>query len=365
MPAFQFLLNLEQISELSDALKKARTQGDLAVSNRLLAVLTCGRGDYVDFPAVGGLLHVSGESVRQWVCKYMVGGLTALLGRKRSPGRKPKLTKTQRRELFRLIEEGPQKAGFPGGCWRTPMIQKMIQQRFGVFYAVRYISELLKNMGLSYQKARFETGGGEANKEKREEWIKTVWPDIYALAKRKKAYILFGDEVSFPQWGTLTYTWAPAGRQPTVPTSGKRKGYKVFGLVDYFTGRFFYKAQEERFTSETYIRFLQEVLGKTRKHIILIQDGARYHTSKAANAFFTERKKRLTVYQLPTYSPDFNPIEKLWKQIKTEETHLHYFPAFGDLKAKVDSALLNFSRKGREILSLFGFYTEMEARVTV
>ena len=361
MPAFRLTLNPEQITELDNALNKARRQGDLTLVNRILSVLAFGEGDYADFSAIGKLFRVSGETVRQWVSKYMLSGVEGLLARKQPPGRKPKLNKTQRQELSRLIEEGPQKAGFPGGCWRTPMLQKLIHQRFGVFYAVKYISELLKNMGFSYQKARFATGGNdEENQKKRDEWLKTTWPGIYALAKKKNAYVLFGDEASFPQWGTLTYTWAPKGEQPTIQTSGKRKGYKVFGLIDYFTGRFFYKAQEGRLNSDSYIAFLTEVLAKTRKHIILIQDGARYHTSKAVDAFFKKRANRLTVYQLPTYSPDFNPIEKLWKKIKTEETHLQYFPTFDDLKDKVDSALLNFSQKGREILALFGFYTNME-----
>lgn len=360
MPAFRLSLNLEQIKQLGEALNKARRQGDVLLSNRILAVLAFGKGKYTDFSVIGDLYQVSRESVRQWISKYMQGGLEALLNRKKPAGRPAKLTKTQRKSLFAWIVEGPQKAGFPGGCWRTPMIQQLIQDRFGVLYAVKYISQLLKNMGLSYQKARFATGGNSPeNQQKREVWIKTTWPHIYTLAKEKNAYILFGDEASFPQWGSLTYTWAAQGEQPTIATSGKRKGYKVFGLIDYFSGKFFYKAQEERMNSESYIDFLKGVLGKTRKHIILIQDGARYHTSKAVQQFFDTKAKRLTVFQLPTYSPDFNPIEKLWKNIKTEEIHLQYFPSFEALKNKVDSALLHFASKGHEILSLFGFYTKM------
>ena len=118
-------------------------------------------------------------------------------------------------------------------------------------------------------------------------------------------------EASFPQWGTLSYTWARKGKQPTIETSGKRKGYKVFGLIDYFTGRFFYHCQEGRLTSATYMDYLKEVLRQTRKPIVLIQDGARYHTSAAMNEFFEAHKDRLTVYNLPAYSPDYNPIEKL------------------------------------------------------
>jgi hypothetical protein len=157
------------------------------------------------------------------------------------------------------------------------------------------------------QKARFDVGGkDEKNECKRQEWLDNTWPQIYSLAEQKNAWLLFGDECSIPQWGTLTVTKAPKGQQPTVKTSGNRRAYKVFGLIDYFTGRFFCKTHEGRFNSESSRSFLKEVLSKTRKHIILIQDGARYHNRDAMDKFFEKNKKRLTIFQLPAYSSDYN-----------------------------------------------------------
>ncbi len=75
------------------------------------------------------------------------------------------------------------------------------------------------------------------------------------------------------------------GQQPEVKTSGKRKGYKLFGLVEYFTGQFFYQAITGRFQSESYQAFLEYVLAQISQPLIIIQDGARYHTSKAMQAF--------------------------------------------------------------------------------
>ncbi|MDM8557813.1 transposase [Thiotrichales bacterium HSG14] len=68
----------------------------------------------------------------------------------------------------------------------------------------------------------------------------------------------------------------------------------------------------------------------------------KYHDSKAVKKFMAEKINRLTVYKLPAYSPDFNPIEKVWKKIKEFDPHLHYFPTFDSLKLRVDSALTNF-----------------------
>ena len=336
-------------------LNHAQNAGELAMAKRILAVLAV--SDRTPYSIIATTLKVSKESIRLWVNTLLLKGVEGLKSKK-SSGRPSKLTKTQRKELESLIIQGPAKVGFPGACWRSPMIQALIYEKFGVQYNVFYISQLLKNMGFSYQKAKFVSD--HKDPEKREEWLKKTWPEIFNLAKGKNAYILFGDEASFPQWGSLTYTWAKRGHQPVVKTSGKRRGYKVFGLIDYFSGRFFCKGHDEgRLNSESYEAFLTEVLSRTRKHIILIQDGASYHTSKAMKKFFAEKAYRITVYNLPSYSPDYNPIEKLWKKIKEKEIHLHHFPTFDSLKDKVEEGLLRFKDLKNEVLSLFGFYRNL------
>jgi transposase len=140
-------------------------------------------------------LKVNEESIRLWVNALLLKGLEGLKSKK-SHGRPAKLTKAQRKELDKLLTEGPTKAGFPGACWCSPMIQRLIFERFGVYYSVHYISQLLKNMGFSYQKAKFVAD--HKDPEKRQEWLETKWPEILSLAREKNAYILFGDEASFP-----------------------------------------------------------------------------------------------------------------------------------------------------------------------
>jgi transposase len=350
----QITLSHQTQKELNALLQSARELGDLRMTQRILAIQALSQGQ--DFQTVADILQVCQEALRLWVRNFLLNGPPGLRSKK-SPGRPPKLTKTQKKRLDSLICEGPAKAGYPGACWRAPLIQDLIYREFGVFYSVHYLSQLLRHMGFSYQKARLVSD--HLDEKKRQQWIQRIWPKILRLAKKKKALILFGDEASFPQWGTLSYTWAKKGQQPTVKTSGLRKAYKVFGLIDYFTGQFFYKAHEGRLNSKSYQEFLRRVLAKTKQYIILIQDGARYHTSQAMREFFATQTHRLTVYQLPSYSPDYNPIEKLWKKIKEKGTHLHYFPTFQDLKHKVEEMLFRFENATLEVLSLFGFYKEL------
>jgi len=346
------------LRKLSAMETKATERGDIRTIKRVTAVIKI--TENYSIKDIAEFLKVSDEAIRIWINNFLIYGADGLKSKK-NPGRPSRLTKTQKKELGRIIDEGPQKHGFSSGCWRSPMIQHLINEKFGIFYNVHYISQLLKNMGFSFQKAKFESA--HLDTEKRKEWEKKTWPKILKEAKKLNAHILFGDEASFPQWGSLSFTWARKGKQPIVKTSGTRKCYKVFGLIDYFTGKFYSKGHEGRLNSETYANFLKDVLSKTRKHIILIQDGAPYHKSKAMKQFFEKNCNRLTVYRLPSYSPDFNPIEMLWKKIKQNDIHMHYFPTFDELKKKVNEALLTFQKSSEEILNLFGFYTGKDSGI--
>jgi transposase len=354
MCSVRFTISTAHRKEVEQHLQTAQHLGHLRQVKYLLAILAV--MDSQSFAQVALVLRVHEKTGATWVQVFCCYGSQGAPHRKPT-GRPPKLTSTQKATLATLIEEGPVQAGFSGACWRSPMIQQMIAERFGVYYNVFYIAQLLKNLGFSYQKAAFVSD--HLDEHKRQEWRTTTWPQILRLAQERQALLLFGDEASFPQWGTLTYTWARRGQQPQVKTSGKRKGYKVFGLIDYFTGRLFYQGQAGRLNSATYIAFLKGVLAQTSHPLILIQDGARYHTSTETTAFFTQQTARLQVFQLPTYSPDYNPIEKLWKKIKQQDTHLHYFPTFEALTEKVGQALLKFANIPEEILALCSLPTEL------
>lgn len=349
MLPFRLTISTPLRQEMNHALKIAQRHGDACLLKRILVIFALCDGMSTDKAA--SLFLVTEETILHWAKMFLCYKLKGLKSKKPS-GRKPKLSKDQKRQLDDLISAGPVAAGYSSACWRSPIIQHLIFEKFGVFYNVFYIAQLMRNLGFSFQKAAFVSD--HIDEAKRKEWINKTFPAILKLAREKQAHLLFGDEASFPQWGTLSYTWSRRGQQPKVKTSGIRKGYKVLGLIDYFTGRFFYLATQERLNSKAYEQFLREVLSQTDKQIVLIQDGARYHTSAAMKKFFALHTERLTVFQLPSYSPDFNPIEKLWKNIKQQETHMHYFPTFDSLKEKVDQALVKFADRPEEILALFG-----------
>jgi transposase len=290
-----------------------------------------------------------------WQKAFLLRGLDSLVYG-HGGGRRPKLSPKQKQRLVELIDAGPLVVGCETACWTSVLLRVLIWREFGVLYNCQYVCTVLHNLGFSFQKARFVSDHLDA--ARRQHWLQQAWPRILRAAQRHNGLILFEDEASFAQWGSLSYTWARRGQQPEVKTSGKRKGYKVFGAIEYFSGRLFYQGIEGRFNSESYQGFLQMIMEKTTQPLFLIHDGARYHTSAATQAFLAAHRHRITVEPLPSYSPDYNPIEYLWKKTKKRATHNQYFKEFAALTVSVDKALAYFATHPGTVLGLFGLYCE-------
>ena len=343
----------ETVKALQEVLRQGYKAGDARLIRRALALLALGDGQPPS--SVAARQGVAVSSLYNWVKLLLVEGVAGLRVQWQG-GRPCKLTATQKVRLVDLLKAGPEEAGFPSSCWSTLLIQLLIKCQFGVLYNSHYVAELLHNLGFSFQKARFLAD--RLDEAKRVEWMSQTWPALLQRAKNSGALILFGDEASFAQWGSLGYTWAPVGQQPLVKTVGKRRAYKVFGLIELFSGRLFHHGLEGKLNADSYIAFLSQVLAQTQEPLLVIQDNAPYHRAAKVKHFIEEHAARLSVYHLPSYSPDYNPIEFLWRTVKRRATHNHYFPTFEQLVNSVEQAMSSVAQHPEKVQSLFGLYLE-------
>ena len=403
--------------KLQTLLRVAYLTNDLRLYRIVQGLLWLAEGHGVE--EIATLLNVSQRTVYNWLKAFLSGGLNWLQkARYQGRGRKPKLSKAQKKELYELIMSGPEQNGFECGVWNTAMIDELIFRKFGVRYNPRYLSTVLKKMGLSYQKAGFisDRVDEEHYRQERKKWLEKTWPSLLDKARQNKAVILFGDEVSFAMWGSLSRTWAPCGQQPLVKTKGIRKGLKMYGVIEFEGGGFHYmesvhyglkpkslrdlkhaglpsevgeqlkplkaktfKTQTAflkqlqatlgpaetaryqslilkhtevagRFNKEGYVEFLKQVLNRFEGNVILIEDGAPYHKASLVKEFVESTAGRLTLERLPAFSPDFNPIEKLWKNTKRDATHLKYFETFEALRESVCKAFKKYLREASYII---------------
>jgi len=181
-------------------------------------------------------------------------------------------------------------------------------------------------------------------------------PESKKNAERERAIIVFTDEASFRQSPTLHQTWAPQNQRPEIPTRGERKTQKVLGAVSLQGSRFAYRHQLEYFDQVTYRSFLEEVVVPAyyrRGHrIYLIQDNASYHKAPEMWQWFREQRRRIEVFPLPKYSPEFNAQERLWQYTRRAATHNRYFANAEELRSSLIGTFSDMKRHPEKLAGL-------------
>lgn len=154
---------------------------------------------------------------------------------------------------------------------------------------------------------------------------------------------MFEDEVSFWLDGTLHQTWARIGVQPRVDTFGMRKTAHVFGAVSLEEKpRFLYQFAPV-FNGHTFLDFLKLVVWRSRRKVFLVIDNAPCHNlGEEGKAWLVTNRHRIELARLPPYSPEFNPIEGVWKQTKKRTTHNTFYKTARERDAALTSTFETF-----------------------
>ena len=343
---------LNQLNALLVEFEKSRNLEGILKIIAIRAVV-----DGASIEEAADLIHTTHESVRSWIANLLLNGPNSLVPRV-SPGRPKKLSDSEVKMLKKIIAKPPTIYGLRGGCWNSNKIKKVIQDQFGKVLATKYIPEFLRSIGLSFKKARIDCGA--KNEVLRSKWIERTWPKILETADKQDAHIFFGDEAYFSIFGTASYSWSLTGVETVVASTGSKENVHIIGAINFSTGKTHALMLEEgRIDADVYICFLKTLLKETRKPIHLIIDNARYHKCAKINEFVALHSNRLTVHYLPPYSPDYNPIEGLWKKLKQTTTHNVYFESIEALWASLSKGLQEFRKFPDQVRSLCGFYLNL------
>lgn len=125
----------------------------------------------------------------------------------------------------------------------------------------------------------------------------------------------------------ISYKWSEKGIQPLIQQKQrKRERLTLFGAVNPISGEVIVQ-QAERGNAKTFKKYLKKVLRhykniKGKIHMIL--DNVRFHHAKALKPFLDKHKNKLELMFLPAYSPDFNPIERVWWYMRKKITNNRY-----------------------------------------
>lgn len=299
---------------------------------------------------VAAMLKISLSSIYTWIAWYRHGGYESL-DTVTAPGAEPRIT-PEMDELLKeiILKETPLNYGYDTPLWTCPIVAAIAKKIFGVEVLATTIHIHLKKMGLSPQKPRYVPR--EQDPSEVEHFLNEKFPRIQRLAKRIDADIAFEDEAGVDMSEHAGRTWGLIGQPPTIAVSGQRGRFNVLSLVTK-EGTLEFKVTDEHIDSDTYIDFLSEVLEGRDRPLIVVLDHARFHNSKAVRIFVRENRKRIRIFFLPKYSPELNPDEQVWQEIK--ENQLRRRPAYSvsDLRKKLNDALKSLQENTDRVISFF------------
>jgi transposase len=282
---------------------------------------------------IAKVLKVSRASVFQWQKIYRAHGPEALRTKK-TRGPESKLSDGQMSQLYRLVVgNDPRQLSFGLALWTREMIQELIFQQFAIRLTKQSVGNVLARMGMSPQRPLYRAY--ERDPEKTEEWKKWTFPEIQADAKREGAAIFFADEASVRTDYHAGTTWAPVGKTPVVKGSGKKRSVAMVSAVSP-RGELHFAVQEEGIDRYDFLEFVKKLIGDAGRPVFLVMDNSTVHHAIVLREFARESNGMLRLYFLPPYSPDLNPDEWVWKNVKHDN--------LGRASAKSEGELAEFAR---------------------
>ena len=252
-------------------------------------------------------------TVFRWMALYRSGGVHRLAAKKRG-GRPAKLDGKAMKWVYNTVTwKNPLQLKFPFALWTSAMIGELIKKRYGIELSRSSICRLLKQMGLSPQRPLWRAYKQDTEAVKR--WLKEEYPKLKKTARRRKADIYFGDEAVVRSDFHGGTTWGKRGNTPVVSSTGARFGVNIISAVNA-KGKFRFMLTKNRVSAKVFIEFLRRLLTNTENPVFLIVAGHPSHKAKCVRKFVDEQEGMLELYFLPSYSPELNPDEYVWNDLK-------------------------------------------------
>lgn len=194
--------------------------------------------------------------------------------------------------------------------------------------------------GMRYQK----TGQipAKADPVKQEQWLKTVFEPLEQQAKKEEIVLLFADSMHCVMGVFLCFLWS--FKRIFIKSSAGRQRINVVGAVDAITKKISIMTNTETINGQTimaFLSYLREIY--TILPIYIILDNAKYQHCKAVIAFAETLNIHLVF--LPTYSPNLNIIERLWKWTKIKCLYAKHYENFGQFSNAIENTLKTANEK--------------------
>jgi transposase len=266
---------------------------------------------------IARVVGVNINTVIGWSRRYVMEGEAGLKsktrGRQYLSGRTLSLAQEwQLRSI--IVGENPKQMSLPFALWNRRAVMQLIKVLFAIEMPIRTVGEYLLRWG--YTPQRPMKRALEQNPAKVGQWLNDTYPGIVERAKVENATIYWGDETAVAEDGHWLRGYAPVGQTPILAAPSKRHGLSMISAISN-QGLVRFEFIEEAMNTDRFIGFMERLVADSSQKVFLILDNLKVHHAKPVAAWLTERKDRIEVFYLPSYSPEINPDEYLNRDFKT------------------------------------------------
>ena len=313
--------------EKDELLRELKLEDKARYSDRIKVILLLDKG--WTYAKISEALFLNEGTIANYRKRYKEGGLEGLINDNYN-GRRSFLSEGEQQILSQFLQKTL--------CLSSKEIVNFIEKKFGITYTVGGITELLHRMGFTYKKAKAVPG--KANLQKQKEFIE-LFHSLKAVGK-----IYFADSTHPQHNPVISYGWIKKGEDFNILTNSGRYHLNINGAVDIQNLDVVTRTCDW-VNSASICDLLKAIRRKNESGEIihLIMDNARYN--KSAKVLSMSWDLNINLIYLPPYSPNLNPIERLWKFFKKKVLYNKYY----ETKEKFKNKCANFFRYIRKFKS--------------
>lgn len=328
-----FALTTEQIIELRMAHREAKNKRD---ADRIKAIYSLGTGWL--FEEVADILMIDEETLRNYIKRYQKGGIKELIAYYYK-GSFPKLSEEALFQLDKHLQKNT--------YLTVDAVIAYVKEAHGILYSTSGMTDLLHRLNFTYKKSKLIPAKADAEKQKK--FLEEL--EIIQGNKGENDPILYMDGVH-PQHNTmLAYGWIKKGEDNIIKSNTGRQRVNINGALDSETHNVIVR-DDESINAVSTIELLKkiETFYPLAVVIYIVCDNARYYRSKLVREFLTASKIELLF--LPSYSPNLNLIERLWKFMKKKILYNKYYEKFDSFREATLGFFENIDEYKDELSSL-------------
>lgn len=276
---------------------------------------------------ISKILFIERRSIGKYINKYLKHGIKVLL-KDNNSGTNPKLNEKQIEELKEELRKNMYSTAKEAA--------EYVKEKYGIYYPQQSMVKLLKRIGFCYKKTKRRPS--KADHKKQEEFDKEYKELRKNLKDDEKLYYL---DAVHPQYNSMpAYAWIEKGKEKEILTNTGRQRMNINGVYSPIDHEIIFREDETINGQSTVELYKQiEALHPKLKLIYIIRDNAKYYGSEVVKEYL--KNSKIVEIKLPTYSPNLNLIERLWKLLKKKTLYNKYYSSFIEFK----NAIYNFFEK--------------------